>query len=126
MQLYDKILGHLHLLQEMKKAGVSDTFEKDYKEEALFDLCRKVRELDAKDEISSMETEAVEYLVKDPGFLLYLARLLREGVSNAMRAGWLLVEAKKDTLSEHYSYGEIASVLADPQVKTARTGIQRI
>lgn len=80
MQLYDKILGHLHLLQEMKKAGVSDTFVKDYKEEALFNLCRKVRELDAKDEISSMETEAVEYLVKDPGFLLYLVRLLREPV----------------------------------------------
>lgn len=121
MQLYDKILGHLHLLQEMKKAGVSDTFVKDYKEEALFNLCRKVRELDAKDEILSMDTEAVEYLVKDPGFLLYLVRLLREGVSNAMRAGWLLMEAKKDILSENYSYEEIASVLADSQVKTART-----
>ncbi len=121
MQLYDKIYGHLHLLQEMKKSGISDLLLKDYKEEPLLHLCRKVQELDAKEEMSSMETKAVEYLVRDQGFLIYLVQLLREDICNATRAGRLLIEAEKDILSEGYSYEEVVSVLSDPQVKTART-----
>ncbi len=66
MKLYDKVLRHLNLLQEMKRAGVTDTILKDYKEEELFHLCKKIHELDAKEEILSMETKAVEYLVRDP------------------------------------------------------------
>ena len=123
MRLYDKIAGHLALLQEMKKAGVSDALLKDYKEEELLGLSQSVNQMDAKEEILSMETEAVEYLIHDQEFLSYLVRLLREDICDPVRISILLADAGGDALSKNYSYEEIVSVLADEQVKSYRAYI---
>ena len=101
MRLYDKIAGHLALLQEMKKAGVSDALLKDYKEEELLGLSQSVNQMDAKEEILSMETEAVEYLIHDQEFLSYLVRLLREDICDPVRISILLADAGGDALSKN-------------------------
>ena len=69
MQLYENIQKHLNLLQEMGKAGMPDTFIREYQEEELLELSRKICRMDAKGVISAMDKQALGYLVHDPGFL---------------------------------------------------------
>ena len=121
MQLYENIQKHLNLLQEMGKAGMPDTFIREYQEEELLELSRKICRMDAKGVISAMDKQALGYLVHDQGFLAYLVRLLEEGVCEPARAGRLLIDARDDALSEGHSYEEIASVLSDRKIKTKKS-----
>lgn len=121
MQFVKNIENHLDLLQEMGKAGMPDSFIKEYQEEELLELSRKICRMDAKGVISAMDKQAVGYLVHDQGFLVYLIRLLGEGVCEFPRAGRLLIDAGDDVLSEIYSYEEIASVLSDRKIKTKKS-----
>ena len=74
MQFVKNIENHLDLLQEMGKAGVPDSFIKEYQEEELLELSRKICRMDAKGVISAMDKQALGYLVHDQGFLAYLVR----------------------------------------------------
>ena len=121
MQFIENIQNHLDLLQEMGKAGVPDTFIKEYQEEELLELSRKICRMDAKGVISAMDKQALGYLVHDQGFLDYLVRLLGEGVCEPAWAGRLLIDAGDDVLSEIYSYEKIASVLSDRKIKTKKS-----
>lgn len=121
MQFVKNIENHLDLLQEMGKAGVPDSFIKEYQEEGLLELSRKICRMDAKGVISAMDKQALGYLVHDQGFLAHLVRLLGEGVCEFPRAGRLLIDAGDDVLSEIYSYEEIASVLSDRKIKTKKS-----
>ena len=121
MQFVENIENHLDLLQEMGKAGVPDTFIKEYQEEELLELSRKICRMDAKGVISAMDKQALGYLVHDQGFLDYLVRLLEEGLCEPVRAGRLLIDAGDDALSEGHSYEEIASILSDRKIKTKKS-----
>lgn len=121
MQLFENIQNHLNLLQEMGKAGMPDSFIKEYQEEELWSLSRKICRTDAKGVLSAMDRQALGYLVHDQGFLAWLVRLLGEGVCEFPRAGRLLIDAGDDVLSEIYSYEEIASVLSDRKIKTKKS-----
>jgi len=121
MQFVKNIENHLDLLQEMGKAGVPDSFIKEYQEEELLELSRKICRTDAKGVISAMDKQALGYLVHDQGFLAWLVRLLVEGVCEPARAGRLLIDAGDDVLSEGHSYEEIASVLSDQKIKTKKS-----
>lgn len=101
MQFVKNIENHLNLLQEMGKAGVPDTFIKEYQEKELLELSRKICRMDAKGVISAMDKQALGYLVHDQGFLAYLIRLLGEGVCESPRkyfSAGSLNEAQKEYL----------------------------
>ena len=84
MQFVENIENHLDLLQEMGKAGVPDTFIKEYQEEELLELSRKICRMDAKGVISAMDKQALGYLVHDQGFL--------DSVSLSGQEGCLLMQ----------------------------------
>ena len=69
MQFCENILKHLMLQQEMGKAHVPDSLLKDYEEEELLELSQNINEMDAGSLVAELEEEAVEYLVRDQGFL---------------------------------------------------------
>ena len=75
MQFVETIQKHLDLLQEMGKAGMPDTFIREYPEGELLELSRKICRMDAKGVISAMDKQALGYLVHAQGFLDYLVRV---------------------------------------------------
>lgn len=121
MQLCENILKHLTLQQEMKKANVPDSLLKDYKEEELLGLCRKINQMELGNQIRKLDAKAVEYLMQDQGFLPCLVQLSQEEYYDSERVSRFLIESANETLSEAYHYEEIASVLADPQINSSRT-----
>ena len=122
MQFCENILKHLMLQQEMGKAHVPDSLLKDYEEEELLELSQNINEMDAGSLVAELEEEAVEYLVRDQGFLPCLVLLSQAESYDAGRASSLLIGAK-ERLSESYAYDQIASVVSDSRIEADRTYI---
>lgn len=121
MHFCKNILKHLALMQEMGKAHMPDSLLKDYKEEKLLEISQSINQMDAGGLVAALDKKAVEYLIRDQGFLPYLMRLAQEESYDALRVSRLLIEAKDVPLSESYPYEQIASVLADGQIEAGRT-----
>ena len=123
MQFCENILKHLMLQQEMGKAHVPDSLLKDYEEEELLELSQNINEMDAGSLLAAGNIqEAVEYLVRDQGFLPCLVLLSQAESYDAGRASSLLIGAK-ERLSESYAYDQIASVVSDSRIEADRTYI---
>ena len=108
-------------MQEMGKAHMPDSLLKDYKEEKLLEISQSINQMDAGGLVAALDKKAVEYLIRDQGFLPYLMRLAQEESYDVLRVSRLLIEAKDVPLSESYPYEQIASVLADGQIEAGRT-----
>lgn len=121
MHFCKNILKHLALMQEMGKAHMPDSLLKDYKEEKLLEISQSINQMDAGGLVAALDKKAVEYLIRDQGFLPYLMRLAQEESYDVLRVSRLLIEAKDVPLSESYPYEQIASVLADGQIEAGRT-----
>ena len=120
MRFCERILKHMMLKKEMEKACVPDSLLKDYMEEELLDLSRKINQIEAGEQIGKLGEEAVSYLVRDQGFLHCLIQLLQEECYDPVRISSLLAWAKDSSLSEDYGYEELLSVLADDQIAPDR------
>ena len=121
MHFCENILKHLALMQEMGKAHMPDSLLKDYKEEELLEVSQSINQMDAGSLVAALDKEAVEYLIRDQGFLPYLMRLAQEESYDALRVSRLLIGVKDVSLSESYPYEQIASVLADGKIEADRT-----
>lgn len=93
MHFCENILKHLALMQEMGKAHMPDSLLKDYKEEELLDLSRKVNQMEAGEQIGKLGEEAASYLVRDQEFLCCLVRLSQEECYNPVRTSSFLSSA---------------------------------
>lgn len=120
MRFSETILKHIMLRTEMEKACVPDSLLKDCKEEELLGLSRKINQMEAEEQIVKLEEEAVEYLVRDQGFLPCLVRLSQEECYDPMRVSRLLAWAEDAILSEDFGYEELLSVLADDLIEPDR------
>ena len=121
MRFCDTILKHVMLKKEMEKAFVPDSLLKDYKEEELLNLSKEINQVEAGGQIAKLSQEAVEYLVKDQGFLPFLVRLSQEECYDPVRIIGFLSNAGDALLSEEYGYEKIRAVLADGEVDPNRT-----
>ncbi|MCI9491387.1 MAG: hypothetical protein HFG97_15610 [Dorea sp.] len=121
MRFCDTILKHVMLKKEMEKAFVPDSLLKDYKEEELLNLSKEINQVEAGGQIAKLSQEAVEYLVKDQGFLPFLVRLSQEECYDPVRIIGFLSNAEDALLSEEYGYEKILAVLADGEVDPNRT-----
>lgn len=120
MRFCETILKHIMLRTEMEKACVPDSLLKDYKEEELLDLSRKINQMEAGEQIGKLGEEAASYLVRDQEFLCCLVRLSQEECYNPVRTSSFLSSAGDAILSEDYAYEELLSVLADDQIEPDR------
>ena len=119
-QWFDRVLSRVKLLQEMERAGVPKSFLQDCPEEDLLRLSQKINQMEVREEVASLNEEAVKYLVHDQGFLTFLVRLLREESVEPKRVSSLLAGAE-ECLSEGYSCEEIIAVMEDRRVDGNRT-----
>ena len=117
MRFCDTILKHMILKKEMEKACVPDALLEDYEEEELLNLSRKINQVEAGGQIAKLSRDAVEYLVKDQGFLPFLIRLSQEECYDPVRVIGFLSNAGDMLLSEEYSYEEVFAVLADGKIE---------
>lgn len=117
MRFCETILKHIILRMEMEKACVPDSLLKDYKEEELLDLSRKINQMEAGEQIGKLGEEAASYLVRDQEFLCCLVRLSQEECYNPVRTSSFLSSAGDAILSEDYAYEELLSALADDQIE---------
>ncbi|RRK32074.1 hypothetical protein EBB54_12365 [Schaedlerella arabinosiphila] len=120
MRFCETILKHIMLRTEMEKACVPDSLLKDYKEEELQDLSRKINQMEVGEQIGKLGEEAASYLVRDQGFLSCLVRLSKEECYNPVRTSSFLSSAGDAILSEDYAYEELLSALADDQIEPDR------
>ncbi len=120
MRFCETILKHIMLRTEMEKACVPDSLLKDYKEEELLDLSRKINQMEAGEQIGKLGEEAASYLVRDQEFLCCLVRLSQEECYNPVRTSSFLSSAGDAILSEDYAYEELLSALADDQIEPDR------
>lgn len=120
MRFSETILKHIMLRTEMEKACVPDSLLKDCKEEELLGLSRKINQMEAGEQIGKLDEEAVEYLVRDQGFLSCLVRLSQEECYDPMRVSRFLTWAEDAVLSEDFGYEDLLSVLADDQIEPDR------
>ncbi len=120
MRFSETILKHIMLRTEMEKACVPDSLLKACKEEELLGLSRKINQMEAGEQIGKLDEEAVEYLVRDQGFLSCLVRLSQEECYDPMRVSRFLTWAEDAVLSEDFGYEELLSVLADNLIEPDR------
>ena len=120
MRFSETILKHIVLRTEMEKACGPDSLLKACKEEELLGLSRKINQMEAGEQIGKLDEEAVEYLVRDQGFLSCLVRLSQEECYDPMRVSRFLTWAEDAVLSEDFGYEELLSVLADNLIEPDR------
>ena len=114
----NRILWHLKICEEMGRIKLPWCFIKEFRCEQLHQACQMIGERNLQPAIEILSQETLEYLVRDPAFIPYLAQICQksEGIY-FNRIDALLQEAAQEILSE-YPLQKIIEVLEDETVKT--------
>lgn len=114
-----RILWHLKICEEVGKVSLPWWFIRKFQGEQLYRACQMIRAMELQPVIKRMQRETLEYLVRDPEFIPYLAQICekQEGIS-LYRIETLLQEAGQEKLSV-YPLDKIRAVLEDETIEAA-------
>lgn len=113
-----RILWHLKICEEVGKIKLPWCFIKKFRGEQLHRVYQMIRDMELQSSIERLKQETLEYLVRDPAFIPYLAKIYeKQEEISSYRIEALLQEAGQENLSD-YPLEKIRAVLADETVNT--------
>ena len=111
-----KILRHLEICKEIKKAGLPWHFIKKCEEENVYEACKMINRFHLQTTVKNLRQKTLEYLVEDTKFVEYLFQLKNKYPEIGMwRIEALIKEADQEKISQ-FPIETIHTVLEDEMI----------